>query len=291
MSLPEPTHGDADAEVCYRHPNRETGVTCQRCDRYVCGECGMQASVGVHCPECRKGSSQQVYNSRNLPGQQFVVTTALFAVNALVWVFTIVALGSTVSRIGQDALQYSTDGQRIADGELWRVFSGGFLHNGIFHIGFNMYLLWQLGRQLERELGPKEFGLAYVVSLVGGSLGAVLLTPLTPVVGASGAVFGLIAMTVLFYRSRGIGLFDTGLGFLVLINFFYSFQGGVSLGGHLGGAVVGLVLGALIFGFGPADPPLIEAGNKRLMIIAALGVLLVGATYAASLTWQNPLFG
>ena len=266
-------------------------MTCQRCDRLVCGECSSQASVGVHCPECRKGNSQQVYTARNLPGQNFVVTTGLVAINVIVFVITIVFFGSTVNSISNEAVQYSTFGPLIADGEFWRIFSGGFLHSGIFHVGFNMYLLWAFGRQLEKELGSVEFVLAYVVSLIGGSFGAMLLSPNTPVVGASGAVFGVVAMMVLFYRSRGIGLFDTSLGFLVLINVFFSFQGGVSLGGHAGGFAAGLIIGTLVFGFQPADPPLMEKGNARLMALVALGLVLIGATYAASLTYQNPLFG
>ncbi len=278
-------------DVCYRHPDRPSGVSCQRCGRTICSQCMHQASVGVHCPECVQNTTQRVYTPRSLPGARGVVTRALVGVNVAIWILSIAALGATVGGAGSVFADYGTWGQAIdVAGEWWRLISGGFLHSGLIHIGFNMYLLWVLGQQLERVMGEVTFGLGYGVSLLGGSFGAVLLSPNSTAVGASGAVFGLIGMTVLLYRSRGIGLFDTGLGGLILINVLLSFRGGISLGGHLGGLVTGLALGVIFFGLDHRGSPLGKDRRVHLATAAALGVLLfLGGLWAAT-TWNQPLF-
>jgi len=250
-----------------------------------------QASVGVHCPECVQDTTQRVYTPQTMPGSRGLVTRTLVGVNVAIWIMSIVALGATVAGAGSVFADYGTWGQAIdVAGEWWRLVSGGFLHSGLIHIGFNMYLLWVLGQQLERVMGEVPFGLCYGVSLLGGSFGAVLLSPNSTAVGASGAVFGLIGMTVLLYRSRGIGLFDTGLGGLILINVLLSFRGGISLGGHLGGLVTGLVLGVIFFGVDHGGSPLGKNQKVHLGVAAVLGVILfLGGLWAAT-TWNQPLF-
>ena len=292
MSAFEPQDAVVPEEVCYRHPDRETGIRCQRCDRYVCADCRHQASVGVHCPECTKNTgTQKVYTTRNLPGANFNVTRALVGINVLVFIAAIAFLGSTTGNAGLAAVDYGTWGPPIwENNEYWRVISGGFLHSGIIHIGFNMYLLWQLGRQIERITGEVLFGAIYFVSLIGGSFGAILLDPAIPVVGASGAVFGLIGFMVFLLRSRGIGLFDTGLGFLIVINVLLSFRGGVSLGGHGGGLLTGFLLGALFFGLNQGDKPAIGGQKAQLIFSAILGAVLFAGAIFASSTWMSPLF-
>ena len=289
---PQDAHSHAGPEVCYRHPDRATGVTCQRCGRHVCGECSKQASVGVHCPECTKGTKQKVYTANTLPGANATVSRALIGINVALFVISIVFLGATTTSAGEVFRDFGTWGPPIAeDVEIWRIISGGFLHSGVLHIAFNMYLLWQLGRPLERSLGERDFIAVYMVSLLGGSFGAVLLSPLSPTVGASGAVFGLIGAMVFQLRSRNVGLFDTGLGFLIVINILFSFRGGVSLGGHLGGFLIGALLGALYFGLNAGEGPIIKDAKMRLVATIVIGVVLFAATFAAAMTWQNPLFG
>lgn len=286
MSAHEPQDAVVGDEVCYRHPDRETGIRCQRCDRHVCADCRHQASVGVHCPECTKAAgTQKVYNTRNLPGSNFVVTKVLVGINVLVYF----AIAGTASN--QVANDFATWGPAIwENNEIWRIVSGGFLHASVIHIGFNMYLLWQLGRQIERVSGEVKFAAVYFVSLLGGSFGAILLDPDIPVVGASGAVFGLIGYMVFLLRSRGIGLFDTGLGFLIVINIVLSFRGGVSLGGHGGGLLIGFLLGALFYGLNQGDKPIIKSDKGQLGFAAVLGVVLFAAAYFVSSTWMMPLF-
>jgi membrane associated rhomboid family serine protease len=290
MSTPE-SASPVSSSVCYRHPERTSGVACQRCGRTICGECMHQASVGVHCPECVSGTAQRVYTPRTLPDSQGVVTRVLVGANVAIWVLSLAALGSNMNDAGSVFADYGTWGRAIdLNGEWWRLVSGGFLHSGLIHIGFNMYLLWMLGRQLERVMGPTPYALTYGVALLGGSFGAVLLSPNSTAVGASGAVFGLIGVTVMLYRSRGIGLFDTGLGGLIAINVLLSFRGGISLGGHLGGLFVGLLLGVIFFGIDRRGSPLGRNLRLQLGVVGALGSLLfVGGIWAAS-TWSAPLF-
>ena len=285
MSAIDPRDAITNPTVCYRHPNKETGIRCQRCDRHVCSECRHQASVGVHCLECAKGAgTQKIYNTRNLPGSQGLVTRGLVGANVAIFILTIVAFDATLDHAGTVGVDYGTWGLAIWESqEFWRLVSGGFLHSGVMHIGFNMYLLWQLGLQMERVVGPIRFGVIYLTSLLGGSFGAVLLDPHLPAVGASGAVFGLIGYTVFLYRSRGIGLFDTGLGFLIVINVLLSFRGGVSLGGHGGGLLTGFLLGVLFYGAGVGLKPMIKGERLQLAVCAALSVVLfVAAVFASS---------
>ena len=266
---------------CYRHPGNETGIVCQRCDRPICTSCMNQASVGFHCPECVKSSKQKVYTANTLPGASGTITKALVGINAAAFVLAIAVLGSTVGGAGLAARDFGLWGPAIdVDTEWWRIITSGFLHSGIIHIAFNMYLLWQLGQQLERAMGQIDFVLVYFVTLIGGSAGALLLAPNSFTVGASGAVFGLIGLMVFFLRSRHIGLFDTGLGMLIVINVIFSFRGGVSLGGHLGGFVTGVVLGILYFGLNPGDGPLLKGKTKETRSVTiGLGVLPVSYTH------------
>lgn len=245
----------------------------------------------MHCPECTKGAKQKVYSAQTLPGSQALVTRSLMGVNIVIFAISILFLGATVVGAGPLFVDFGTYGFPIAeDFELWRILSGGFIHSGVLHIAFNMYLLWQLGQQLERVLGVRDYIAVYFTTLIAGSFGALLLTPLSPTGGASGAVFGLIGFTVLLYRSRNIGLFDTGLGFLIVINLLFSFRGGVSLGGHGGGFLAGLLLGVIYCGLNAGDGPLVPDPKRRFAVTIGIGAALFVLCYFAAATWSNPLF-
>jgi len=143
---------------------------------------------------------------------------------------------------------------------------------------------------LERSLGPKVFAAAYMASLIGGSFLAILVDPRQSGLGASGAIFGLLGLVVLALRSRGIGLKQSGLGRVLLINLFISFLPFVSLWAHAGGFLVGLALGAVYFGMNQGDGPLLKGVNKQVAVTIGLGVLLFGASLWAASTWPNPIF-
>lgn len=280
----ESTDESEQLAACYRHPDRQTGVSCQRCGRAICTSCMHQASVGVHCPECVTGTTQRVYTPRTVPGAAGTVTRVLVGINAAVFVLAVATGVSTVGSAGGLFGDYGTWGPGIVDGEWWRLVTGGFLHSGFIHIGFNMYLLWQLGRQMERVLGELDFFAVYMTCLLGGSFGAMLLSPSSAHGGASGAVFGLFGATALLYRSRGIGLFDTGLGMLIGLNLLFTFGiPGVSVGGHIGGFLTGIAIGAVYFGFNPGQPsPLAKNRWAPLGVTAAVAVVLFIAGLVAA---------
>lgn len=282
MSSTEP-HDATLEEVCYRHPDRPSGVSCQRCDRLICPECMHSASVGVHCPECTRNSTQKVYTASTLPGADALVTRTLIGVNAIIFVlFNLAELAST-----SDIL---VNGRAIDQlGEPWRIVTGGFAHASLIHVGMNMFALWALGRMLELRLGPSVFAAAYMASLVGGSFLAILFDPNQSGLGASGAIFGLLGLVVMALRSRGIGLRESGLGRVLLINLFISFLPFVSLWAHAGGFFVGIGLGVLYFGLNPGDGPIIKSEKQQIAITVVLMVALFGAALWASSTWTNPI--
>lgn len=167
------------------------------------------------------------------------------------------------------------------DGEWWRVITGGFAHstNSPLHVLFNGYLLYRLGQILEPAIGPGRFGALYFASLVGGSLGAVLMAPLALAIGASGAVFGLMGALVALFRQRGINPFRTDIGTLLLLNLVLTFVvPGISIGGHVGGLVVGGAIGFL-YGRLARDPAKRSWGAP---IAVATGVVLWVVTIVAA---------
>jgi membrane associated rhomboid family serine protease len=203
--------------------------------------------VGMRCPDCSRQSTKvmRLREAATVPR----VTYALIAINVIAFLaegnLTLFGggIGNNVYREG--ALLGSSElppfaGQGVAHGEWWRIVTGGFLHENIIHIGFNMYVLYVLGQMLEPALGSLRFGVIYGVSLLTGSLGALLVTPHSLVVGASGAVFGLLGAAAVETRERQIPLMQSGVGGLILINLIISFSlPGISWGGHVGGLVGG----------------------------------------------------
>ena len=253
---------------CYWHPDRYAGVTCQRCERRVCAECMHTASVGFHCPACiapqsinhgRKRISARSFARGANASEQSLTTRTLIAVNLFAFLVTLFRGGSLSSGGGDVTIDFglvgygrvlsafSIDYVGIAEGEWWRMFTGGFLHAGFIHLAFNMFLLWMLGSQLERLLGPTSYLILYFGSLLSGALGVMLLDPLALTVGASGAVFGLMGATVVYQLRRGVSPWSNGIGTLLIINLIFTFaRPNISVGGHLGGLLGGLLIGWLI---------------------------------------------
>jgi len=278
--------------TCYRHPDRPSGVICQRCDRFICASCRSQASVGVHCPECASGNKQKVYTRTSLPGARGSATRVLIGLNIAVFLLQFVLWDATVGSDGTTAQELATFGPSIdVNGEWWRIFTSGFGHFGIIHLGMNMYSLHILGTIIERRLGPRRFALAYFAALVGGSFGAVLLNPLSLSMGASGAIFGLLGLLVMLFRSQGISIAQSGLGPVLLLNLFISLSGYVSLGGHAGGFLVGIALGVVYFGANAGSQPVFGRDQlKPDLATAAMMVALFLACLWAATTWSSPLF-
>ena len=163
----------------------------------------------------------------------------------------------------------------VAHGQWWRIVTSGFMHENLIHIGFNMYVLYILGQMLEPALGRLKFGTIYAVSLLCGSFGALLVTPHSPTVGASGAVFGLMGAAAVEMRARQIPIMQSGVGGLILINLVISFAlPGISWGGHIGG-LIGGALAALVLQLG---------ARYRSQALALAGCAAIGvAAFAGSI--------
>jgi membrane associated rhomboid family serine protease len=223
--------------TCYRHPSRETGVSCSNCGNPICPDCMTATPVGMRCPDCA-GQRQKVHTLRSMHADP-TVTYVLIAINVLLFLGSGMSLsGASNTRVFNDLALW---GPAIDLGhDYWRLITGGFLHAGLIHIGFNMYILWWLGNMLEPALGHARFLALYLASLLAGSFGALLLSPNEVTVGASGAVFGLMGAAFVMQRARGIDPMQSGIGPVILFNLALSFIiPNISIGGHLGGLVGG----------------------------------------------------
>jgi membrane associated rhomboid family serine protease len=242
MSLPPPI------EHCVRHPNVVTGRHCTRCDRPACNECLIQADVGSHCIDCvRRARPAQRERMRYWSAARpDLATRALVAVNVMVYVWVVSGrlTGSTIGTFNDREIRIGLSQVFIDNGEWYRLISCGFLHFGLLHLGMNMLLLWQLGQILEPALGRSKYLLLYLAALIGGSTGALLLSPNALTGGASGAVFGLMAAAAVGLQQRGVNPLRTGIGATLILNLLITFAiPGISVGGHLGGAIIGGAVG------------------------------------------------
>jgi membrane associated rhomboid family serine protease len=267
-------------ETCYRHPNRETGVHCSNCGRPICPDCMTPTPVGMRCPECSRQKTK-VRTLRSTTSEP-VVTYVLIAINVIL--FLAEGRFGVGSQSGGSTLydRFALYGPAVADGDWWRIVTGGFLHAGLLHIFFNMYLLYLLGQMLETAIGSVRFGLIYAIALLGGSLGALILTNNSPTVGASGAVFGLMGAAAVELRARGINPFETGIGGLIVFNLIFSFVlSGISIGGHIGGLIAGAAAGFVF----------LETDRRRIpqQVALAASVVLAVVVGVAAVTVAHPL--
>jgi membrane associated rhomboid family serine protease len=286
-ALPPPPPPSSDVPVqsfnevpCDWHSKRLTGRQCTRCGRPACSDCLVQASVGAHCPACRKAAAPTLRQQVSFvsSAEHSLVTKALIGVNGLIFIIGLImdkGFPDSVLR-NRVALNLATYGPAVRDGEVWRVVSGGFLHYGPIHIAFNMWLLYQVGGFLERTLGRLNFALLYFASLVGGSLGAMVLNADGFHGGASGAVFGLMGAFTIAFMQRGVKLTQTPLFVTLVLNLVITFGSGfaggsISVGGHLGGLLAGGIVGAVMLR--PARPRVDSMGRA----VAAAAIVIASA--------------
>ncbi|MEM7092012.1 MAG: rhomboid family intramembrane serine protease [Actinomycetota bacterium] len=273
--------------ACKRHPDRVGAVRCQRCEAPMCPSCMTQASVGFHCPDCVAGHQRQARPAqravtRALGQTPPYVSQAIVAICVAIYVWDIAQGTNPTSGGGsQAAIDLSLWAPAMdLNGEWYRAITAGFAHLGLFHIGFNMFLLWQLGRPLEGRFGNLTFATIWFTGILGGSLGALLVEPTSSAVGASGAVFALMGFVAVLQRAAGVSLMSGGLGGLILLNVLFSFRPGISLGGHFGGLAIGALMGG-IFVLLQRHP------NRRAtalapVVFAGIGLLtFVGIIFAA----------
>jgi membrane associated rhomboid family serine protease len=185
----------------------------------------------MRCPECSRDRTP-VRTLRSMHANP-TVTYVLIAVNVLIYFGA--SQGSGAYR------DFALDGPDVANGDIWRLLTSGFLHYGIFHLLTNMYALYWLGQMIEPAVGNVRFAALYFASLLAGSFGALLVSPNALTAGASGAIFGLLGAAIVMARSRGINLMASGLLPILFINLAITFFPGVniSIGGHIGGFIGG----------------------------------------------------
>ena len=268
------------AETCYRHPDRETGVSCSSCGRPICPDCMTPTPVGMRCPECASQRTRVVRGVGQEDGfARSPATYVLIAINVIVFLVEIASSGGGFGRVGGQVLEdFGLYGPLVAEGEWYRLVTSGFLHGGLLHIGFNMFLLYMLGRLLEPALGTPRFLILYFASLLAGSLGALIVEPDALTIGASGAVFGLAGATFVIARGRGMEALAGQIGFLILFNLFFSFVApNISVGGHIGGLIGGVICAAAIV----AGEKGMFGRDRRALEIAAMVAVAVIAAVAA----------
>jgi membrane associated rhomboid family serine protease len=263
--------------TCYRHPTRETGVSCSNCGNPICTDCMTATPVGMRCPDCAKQKTK-VRTAATMGGGDPMATYVIIGICVLLFLGSgqIGFGGGGGGQIFQDGALF---GPSIVAGEYWRLITSGFLHSGLLHVGFNMYILYYLGSMLEPALGRARFIALYVTSLLGGSFGALLLSPLSPTVGASGAVFGLMGAAFVMQRARGVDPMQSGIGPLILLNLGISFVlPNISVGGHLGGLAAGAASAFAIEALAKRRRP----QSLALVACAAVGLIAVAGALAVA---------
>jgi membrane associated rhomboid family serine protease len=272
------------AERCYRHPNRETSVSCSNCGRPICTDCMTSTSVGMRCPECA-GERTRVRRGAAAfaPTGAPVATFVFIALNVIAFIAELGTGGAvgTFDSGGSLIRDGALIGPAIADGGEWyRIITAGFLHAGVLHIALNMFVLYVLGNLLEPGIGSVRFAAIYLVSLIAGSFGALVVTPDSLTVGASGAVYGVMAATIVIARGRGLDQIASEIGVWLLLNLLLTFAiSGISIGGHIGGLIGGVLAALLVVG---AER---FAGGRRALAIEAIGMLVLAAASFGGALW------
>lgn len=263
---------------CYRHPNRETGVSCSECGRGICPDCMVFAPVGIRCPDHAgraQGTARVTKGVRRaaFEGTGALVTKALIALNALVFLVNL-AQGSSLNQVSGTLFVrwalYIPGG--LDQGEWYRLITAAFLHASLIHLAMNMLILWIVGAPVEQAIGRGRFLAIYFVSGLAGSAGALLLSPNAITVGASGAIFGILGAALVLEAQRNYVLGGQAFG-LIAFNLIitFAFSSYISVGGHIGGLVGGAISMLALSRFGKT-----HAIYGRPGLIGVLGLVAVG---------------
>jgi membrane associated rhomboid family serine protease len=281
---PPAAASESEPATCYRHPDREAHIRCNRCNRRICPDCMISASVGFQCPECVREGNAKLRQARTSFGGRLsddpgYVTKVLIGINVLVF-FAQQVSSSFEDRlilIGQAFDPRVGHVVGVADGEYYRLITAAFMHGGFLHIAFNMYALFLFGPPLEAALGRLRFTVLYLVSAVGGTAASYAFSaPNQASLGASGAVFGLLG--AFFMVNRRLGRDTSGLLVLVAVNFVFGLIApNIDWRAHLGGLVSGgLIATALVY-----------APRSRRTLVQVAGTVVVLAAIVALIVWRT----
>jgi len=235
--------------TCYRHPGRETYLSCSDCGKPICADCSIDTPVGQKCPDCAKSRGKAtIITGRQLRARSTSippVTMFLLASSVVVYILGAVSgeLNNTLFR------NFALLPSAVADGEWWRLATTAFLHSGTMHILFNMYALYLLGPGVERQVGSRSFAGLYLASALLGSVAYAAFNT-GPAVGASGAVFGLFgAWLASAWKSRNTSAGRAQLqsiGVILGINLLLPLAvPRIAWEAHVGGLVAGFLIAFL----------------------------------------------
>lgn len=272
---------------CYRHPDRETGIRCTRCERPICPECMVSASVGFQCPDCVRGGSGTGHaptaaQPRTIAGgtiaaDPHLVTKILIGINLAVFVAVQVWSGllEDLVLLGAWPPAPFAPSEGVSDGQWYRLVTSMFTHQEIWHIGFNMLSLWFLGGPLEAALGRARYLALYFVSgLAGSALAYLLASPSTATLGASGAIFGLFGATAVLMRRLRYDM--RPIIALLVINLIFTFGwSNISWQAHIGGLVAGVITGYAMVHAPRERRALVQYGTCALVLLVVVGMTLL----------------
>ncbi|WP_329350118.1 rhomboid family intramembrane serine protease [Streptomyces sp. NBC_01261] len=274
--------------VCYRHPDRETGVRCTRCERPICPECMVSASVGFQCPECVRGGSGTGHaptaaQPRTIAGGTVVadprlVTKILIGLCVAAYLVQRV-VGDRFTEhfelLGQAYVPLFGSVEGVAEGQPYRLLTAMFLHASPIHIIFNMMSLWWIGGPLEAALGRARYLALYFVSgLAGSALTYLIAAPNQPSLGASGAIFGLFGATAVLMRRLRYDMRPVIA--LLVINLIFTFGwANIAWQAHIGGLVAGVITGYAMVHAPRERRALIQYGTCAVVLVVVVVLTLI----------------
>ncbi|MEV8307666.1 rhomboid family intramembrane serine protease [Streptomyces flavidovirens] len=270
---------------CYRHPGRETGIRCTRCERPVCPECMISASVGFQCPDCVRegtgtGHAPAASRPRTIAGGTVtadprLITKILLAINVAMFlaVLSRETLVNDLDLIGLAVSRTTLQVVGVADGEWYRLVTSMFLHQEFWHIGFNMLGLWWLGGPLEAALGRARYLALYLLSgLAGSALTYLIAAPNQPSLGASGAIFGLLGATAVLMRRMNYDMRPVLV--LLALNLLFMFTwSGIAWEAHLGGLIAGTLVAIALVHAPRERRALVQYGTCGLVLLVTVGLV------------------
>ena len=268
--------------ICYRHPNRITGLSCTSCDRPICVACSHDATVGQRCPECAapQGRTRVVHARDSLAKPSFQTAPASFSIMTVTaGIFVLSLLSPEVNRWFLEA--FAQVNVLVSVGEWWRIFTAALLHGGLMHIAFNMYALYLFGPRLEQQVGTPAFTALYIATAGTSGMTSFMFGSTFQIsIGASGAIFGLLgAWIFVAWKMRhtpgGRAMFNQ-LGVLLAINLALPlFVARIDWRAHIGGLVGGILIAWLWSVLAVGKP---NARTVRTIIATAVAVAAVVIT-------------